>query len=996
MDVNSIVCCGFNKSYSTLPKSRSGSLGNSQLYEAALFAYQNLVFQRHVDMEYSCISESDFDTFSQKLQGCCGCCGVDNDTDTELTLAYQSCPVCFTVVGFTDDPQNDGIYADPESEIILIRDNGVYDPWFQVAGTESVSGSINGDFNWRSPVLITNPSSQYYGMIAVSITIFGDPNLPTKIQIWDPTPTPTPVFVTEFQFGITSPNNIFGPIGYDAVNDRIYFTILGLQMHYLDLATGTFTFVSNIGGTPPPGGNVNGYGLAINPITNKKYVYTSGNAVYPPDRGSIQIFSASDVLENSFPFDSIYTTPDPTIDVQFASCAGFTFDNLGYAYAISAVNANDYATPYTQRDIVKLDPVTNEVVAILNYDLTETWLPQTGNAYNMSAIQYYDGTGVISGEKILVSYRNFGAADHTNPPISPVGNTFPNSPGTISRLVAFDINPPYAATVVLEVPDSMIPLAKRFFYSYQYNKIFVTSIGSNNNVYAMTVDGDLIYQEVFPYTGGLIYDGFEIPGTNRIAFVSGEPNPNENLYIIEPVLTCPDGRINVTNEGTYEFNGSEWVPMVQTQNISNFGNQWNVSAVFNQTAVQAKLQYSTNLISWTDIEPVTGGLYHEPSEWLSGLVFVINTDEDIWFRIAIANDEDCLTYGEIFPEPPPSPNFEGSPLTLYRYNDVQFTDLSVGVPQSWAWTFESGTPATSTLENPLITYETAGIFDVTLAATNVNGTLSKTQNNYVTVNDGLLLNFIPDSEVGYSLRKINITYSGPCIRVRRDSDNVENDIFFNGVDLDISSLVAFCSGASGYVVTWYDQSGNTNDLTQLVSAEQPQIVSLGVTLSENGKPCLQFDGSDDNMNMLTSVVVTATSASIVAAHTNISGIRPLVGTSLANQISLAGALGMGIAAASAFNTFTPSTSTSQGLFTIHRNGLANPNNLSSAYRDGVQLTQGFSTPITTQTGTYTALAGAPGANRFTGKVQEVIIWNGYKESKNTVMQNDTNAYYNIY
>jgi PKD repeat protein len=49
-----------------------------------------------------------------------------------------------------------------------------------------------------------------------------------------------------------------------------------------------------------------------------------------------------------------------------------------------------------------------------------------------------------------------------------------------------------------------------------------------------------------------------------------------------------------------------------------------------------------------------------------------------------------------------------------QYNDVQFSDQSTGSVASWNWTFEGGDPATSTLQNPVVTYNSAGIFDVTL------------------------------------------------------------------------------------------------------------------------------------------------------------------------------------------------------------------------------------------------------------------------------------------
>jgi PKD repeat protein len=45
---------------------------------------------------------------------------------------------------------------------------------------------------------------------------------------------------------------------------------------------------------------------------------------------------------------------------------------------------------------------------------------------------------------------------------------------------------------------------------------------------------------------------------------------------------------------------------------------------------------------------------------------------------------------------------------------VQFEDRSLGNIVSWNWTFEGGTPATSTDENPLITYNSQGQYDVQL------------------------------------------------------------------------------------------------------------------------------------------------------------------------------------------------------------------------------------------------------------------------------------------
>ncbi|MEK7833782.1 MAG: PKD domain-containing protein, partial [Acidobacteriota bacterium] len=65
--------------------------------------------------------------------------------------------------------------------------------------------------------------------------------------------------------------------------------------------------------------------------------------------------------------------------------------------------------------------------------------------------------------------------------------------------------------------------------------------------------------------------------------------------------------------------------------------------------------------------------------------------------------------------------------------EVAFENLSSSNSTSFAWTFPGGNPATSSEENPHVTYSAAGVYDVTLIAS--NGVLSDTftQVNYITV-----------------------------------------------------------------------------------------------------------------------------------------------------------------------------------------------------------------------------------------------------------------------
>jgi len=63
---------------------------------------------------------------------------------------------------------------------------------------------------------------------------------------------------------------------------------------------------------------------------------------------------------------------------------------------------------------------------------------------------------------------------------------------------------------------------------------------------------------------------------------------------------------------------------------------------------------------------------------------------------------------------------------------VSFSDNSTGTILSWNWTFEGGDPETSTEQNPVVSYSTAGNYDVTLTVNGVDGD-TYTVENYISV-----------------------------------------------------------------------------------------------------------------------------------------------------------------------------------------------------------------------------------------------------------------------
>jgi hypothetical protein len=102
------------------------------------------------------------------------------------------------------------------------------------------------------------------------------------------------------------------------------------------------------------------------------------------------------------------------------------------------------------------------------------------------------------------------------------------------------------------------------------------------------------------------------------------------------------------------------------------------------------------------------------------------------------------------------------------------------------------------------------------------------------------------SAAAYSLRKLRSAYTGSAIRVRRSSDNTEADIGFTAAgDLDTVALLAHVGAGSGFVTTWYDQSGNARNAAQVTASSQPRIVNAGVVEMDGGTvPAMSFDGGD--------------------------------------------------------------------------------------------------------------------------------------------------------
>ena len=115
------------------------------------------------------------------------------------------------------------------------------------------------------------------------------------------------------------------------------------------------------------------------------------------------------------------------------------------------------------------------------------------------------------------------------------------------------------------------------------------------------------------------------------------------------------------------------------------------------------------------------------------------------------------------------------------------------------------------------------------------------------VEDAPLLDAYGGAHAAYSLRKLNSDYTGYAARVSRDSDNTEMDVGFDADgNFDKASVDAtFYDNTNIRLKTWYDQSGNGNDMTQSTVGQRPLVYNNVGALKVDGRVGPRFVKVDD-------------------------------------------------------------------------------------------------------------------------------------------------------
>jgi len=201
----------------------------------------------------------------------------------------------------------------------------------------------------------------------------------------------------------------------------------------------------------------------------------------------------------------------------------------------------------------------------------------------------------------------------------------------------------------------------------------------------------------------------------------------------------------------------------------------------------------------------------------------------------------------------------------------------------------------------------------------------------------------------------------------------------------------YAQDRDGFVTTWYDQSGNGNNAVQNTATQQPQIVSAGVLVEENGKPAIDFGTILEN-KCLTVNTSPITNNFVTIVHNIIyknNKNQVLLALSNSNYIIITATDAGKLKYVNSNDDMISTTNVgSFQLSTIDINdGKLYTNNLEE---DNVTTASGATSRYVI--GNYTGTSG----NELEGYVSEIVTWQTAQTSNRVGIETNINNHYNIY
>jgi prepilin-type N-terminal cleavage/methylation domain-containing protein len=288
-----------------------------------------------------------------------------------------------------------------------------------------------------------------------------------------------------------------------------------------------------------------------------------------------------------------------------------------------------------------------------------------------------------------------------------------------------------------------------------------------------------------------------------------------------------------------------------------------------------------------------------------------------------------------------------------------------------------------------------------------------------------LLDDYPFASAAYSVRLLNASHevetaqSGNSsagsylVRIRQNNTNddtadvlpdsngelsANSEVYNTTNSSDGQTLGTWVGSNNAYVTAWYDQSVNAHNASQGTSTQQPQIYDGSSVITENSKPALDFDGSDDNFNA-NSLVINDTHAIFMVMNGKDGSGKHILDMRGDNSLTFAlrengSDYYVREQDSSRVRPTIDSAQSKQMLTSLVAQGEGNP---VETYEDGAQVDS-----ATVPTGNWSTTSMNTNIMRsrtgkfMKGNQQEMIFYNSNQSSNRSSIESNINDYFSIY
>nr|MBA3665847.1 PKD domain-containing protein [Bacteroidota bacterium] len=245
------------------------------------------------------------------------------------------------------------------------------------------------------------------------------------------------------------------------------------------------------------------------------------------------------------------------------------------------------------------------------------------------------------------------------------------------------------------------------------------AVAPSNNQVIYVIKGNALYKTV---NGGAAWAAVAgLPTTSQLTWVAVKDTDPNSVWVTYSGYNSANKVYQSTDGGTTWTNYGTGLPNLPVNCIT----YWNAT--------------NNGLYVGCDV-----GVYYRDAAMASWVVYntglpnVRVTDLAIFYplgKLRAATFGRSVWEADLFNNGVQAPiaNFIADKTNICPAMTVNYSDISTFAPTSWNWIFQGGTPATSTLQNPSITYNTPGTYSVSLTAANANGTSVMTKTLYISV-----------------------------------------------------------------------------------------------------------------------------------------------------------------------------------------------------------------------------------------------------------------------